>query len=175
MEIKIKFILVVFIFSFLSCNEKRDINSLKEQNRQVDNSIIENKVIKSEILEKDNLKHQAPEISIENNKSNLGEDLAEINCYVKKIYQKNNLTYVDIDVVEVNLTPEGDRTIINKNPKIRTYVVDKNTIIYLRNCDSATPEELLKMDKNKLEDKSIIVVGSSKDGVLESLNFGCYG
>ncbi len=174
MEINIKIGLVIFLFSFFSCVEKRETNSLKEQNRQVDSSEIENNIIKSEILENNNLKHPEPKTSFEINNSNLGEDMAEINCYVKRIYRKNNLTYVDIDVVEVILTPEGDRTIINKNPKIRTYLVDNNTIIYLHNCKSATPEELLNMDKNKLDDKSIIVVGSSKYGVLESLNFGCY-
>lgn len=103
-------------------------------------------------------------------KMNLGEDIAEINCYVKKIYRKNNLTFVDIDIVQIKYYSEGgERHIINENPKIRTYIVDDSTIIYGHNCERITPEKLTEIEK------SIIVVGSAKDGVLESINFGCYG
>lgn len=109
-------------------------------------------------------------------KFNLGEDIAEINCYVKNIYRKDNLTFVDIDIVQVKYTSEGgERIIINENPKTRTYIVDDTTIIYAQDCESVTPEKLTEIEKSLLDDKSIIVVGSSKDGVLESINFGCYG
>jgi hypothetical protein len=47
----------------------------------------------------------------------------EINCYVKDIYKKNGNIYVDLDFVEIQYKNVDERVIVNKNPKIRTYIV----------------------------------------------------
>lgn len=113
---------------------------------------------------------------IQSYKSTLGEDISEINCYVKNIYKKDNLAFVNIDIIQLKYSDEeGDRIILNENPKIRTYMIDDTTIIYGPDCERITSEKLTEIEKLVLDDTSIIVIGSSKDGVLESIYFGCYG
>ncbi|MDB2463170.1 hypothetical protein N9W61_03620 [Algibacter sp.] len=108
-------------------------------------------------------------------KFNLGEDISEMSFYVKDIYRKDNLICVDLDIVQIKYTEEDDKIILNENSKIRTYIIDDTTIIYTpKNCEGVTPEKLTEIKKSVLDDKTIIVVGGSKDGVLESINFGCY-
>ncbi|MCB0743805.1 MAG: hypothetical protein KDC67_07875 [Ignavibacteriae bacterium] len=171
MKIKEKIFYILILALFISCNEKQEskigIKAIKSDS-ELDPSNQTEKIAKS-----DN-KIEKTKSKIHVYKDILGEDLSEINCYVKNIYRKDNLTFVEIDIVRVEITPEGERTIINENSKIRTYVAGINTIIYGYDCKILDSEELARMDKSLLKNKSIIVVGSSKDGVLESLNFGCY-
>ncbi|MEO5911750.1 MAG: hypothetical protein ABIP95_12745 [Pelobium sp.] len=110
----------------------------------------------------------------------LGEDLAEIHAYAKRIYTINGVIYIDIDVVEIRYPTSGDydesdREIINKNPKIRTYIIDKETAILSNICKDLTASELLNIQKNVLKDKNIIIIGRSKNGKMLEINFGCYG
>lgn len=152
-----RFILFIIIISITSCKEKRSKSVL------IENEIKLTMEVNS--FDKKSL--------IYTNK--LSEDIAEINCYVKKIYKKNNLIFVDIDLVDIKYNQDGDRIIINKNPKIRTYIINDKTIIYSHKCETLKPKELTEIEKSILNNKSIIVVGSSKNGCLESINFGCYG
>jgi hypothetical protein len=125
-------------------------------------------------------KKQSAEIKSksDNEKQNeiiLGEDTPEINAYAKGIYKKDGKFYVELDFVEIKYKNVDERVIVNKNPKIRTYLIDHRTSIASKDCKELTPEELLKIRKKLLNDKNIIVIGTSKDGKMESVNFGCYG
>lgn len=110
----------------------------------------------------------------------LGEDISKINAYAKKIYKVNDVIYIDIDVVEFRYPTKGewdesDREIVNKNPKIRTYIIDNKTSILSNNCKDLTSSELFQLQESILNDKSIIVIGISKNGKMQEINFGCYG
>lgn len=105
----------------------------------------------------------------------LGEDLDEINCYVKNIYAIGNNIYVDIDVIQIKYRNIDERYIVNQNLKIRTYLVDKNTLIYSDDCKEISPTHLLKIKSRLLNNKEIIAVGKSENGKMLSINFGCYG
>ncbi len=125
-------------------------------------------------------KKQSAEIKTksDNEKQNeivLGEDIPEINSYCKNIYEKDGKFYVELDFVEIKYKNVDERVIVNKNPKIRTYLIDDNTWISSKDCKELTPEELLKIRKKLLNDKNIIVIGTSKNGRMKSINFGCYG
>jgi hypothetical protein len=153
----LRLILLFFATFLISCKQKKESTVIPEKKTE------------------SNIEFEKPIKKILIDRTNLGEDIAEINCYVKKIYRKDNLTFVDIDIVQVELTPEGERTIINQNSKIRTYIIDDNTIISSNKCEKLKPKQLIGIEKSFLNDKSIIVIGSSKDGIMESINFGCYG
>lgn len=105
----------------------------------------------------------------------LGENIPEVNAYVKNIYEKDNKVYVELDLVEFRYKNTDERVIVNNNPKIRTYIIDDNTLIYSNDCKRPTLEELLQIKKKLLTDKSMIIVGTSEDGRMKSINFGCYG
>ena len=105
----------------------------------------------------------------------LGEDIDEINAYLKKIYSMNGKIYVDIDIVQIHYTNVDERKIINANPKIRTYEIDDKTLIYSNDCKTYKPFDLIKYKYALLKDKSIILVGKSVNGKMISINFGCYG
>jgi hypothetical protein len=121
-------------------------------------------------------KKQSTEIKTEKqNEIILGEDIPEINSYVKNIYEKDGRFYVELDLVEIKYKNADERLIVNKNPKIRTYLIDDNTWISSKDCKELIPEELLKIKEKLLNDKNIIVIGTSKDGRMKSINFGCYG
>jgi len=130
--------------------------------------------------EKNYSQKQSAEIKTksDNEKQNeiiLGEDIPEINSYCKNIYEKGGKFYVELDLVEIKYRNVDERIIVNKNPKIRTYLIDDNTWISSKDCKELKPKELLKIRKKLLNDKNIIVIGASKDGRVESINFGCYG
>ncbi|MCL9804890.1 hypothetical protein NAT51_05125 [Flavobacterium amniphilum] len=105
----------------------------------------------------------------------LGEDISEINAYVKNIYAKNGKTCVDIDLVQFKYRNTDERIVINKNPKIRTYILDKNSLIYTDDCKEAGPSDLIKIRDRILKNKSLLIVGQSKSGKMVSINFGCFG
>ncbi|MPT32317.1 MAG: hypothetical protein E2600_11770 [Chryseobacterium sp.] len=111
----------------------------------------------------------------EQNEIILGEDIPEINAYVKNIYEKNGKFYVELDLVEIKYKNVDERMIVNKNPKVRTYVIDDHTLIYSNDCKELIVKQLLQARKKLLKNKSIIVVGTSKDGRMKNINFGCYG
>lgn len=129
----------------------------------------ENKATKTEIaLKTETLKIQEDEII-------LGEDKQEFNAYIKNIYQKKGIVYIELDFVEIKYKNVDDRIIINKNPKIRTYIIDKVTKIHTKDCKEIRHIEIMKQKENILKYKSIIVIGGSQNGKLTYINFGCYG
>lgn len=105
----------------------------------------------------------------------LGEDTEEINSYVKDIYEKNGIIYVDLDFVEIKYKNVDERVIVNKNPKIRTYIVDLYTEIATKDCKELNALDMFKNKDSLLKDKITVVIGESKDGKMLSINFGCYG
>lgn len=105
----------------------------------------------------------------------LGEDIKEINAFIKNIYRQNEHLYVDLDVIQIKYSKEGSREIINKNNKIRTYEIDDKTLIYSNECKTLNQKELLEIKNTLLSNSTIILVGQSKNGKMVSINFGCYG
>lgn len=119
----------------------------------------------------------------EKNKSEgivLGEDSSDINAYLKNIYKKNGKLYIDLDFVNFRYPTEGDydvsdREIVNNNPKIRTYLIDDSTLIISNACKQIKSLELFENRNSILKNKRIITIGSSKNGKMQEINFGCYG
>lgn len=105
----------------------------------------------------------------------LGEDKKEINALVKGIYQKGEKVYIELDFVQIKYKNVDELVVVNVNPKIRTYLVDSNTLIYSKDCKVWKIKEVLQNKDLLVNDKNILLVGDSKKGVLISLNFGCYG
>lgn len=105
----------------------------------------------------------------------LGEDIENFYAYVKNIYKIGNTVYIDVDVVEVEVDTEEGITVTNNNPKIRTYIVDSETIIYGKHCGEMTLNDLLNTKDSILNDDSILLVGGARSGRMSGLNFGCYG
>lgn len=105
----------------------------------------------------------------------LGEDLEEINAFIKNIYSLNEKVYVEIDVVQIDYKNIDEPVIKNENLKVRTYLIDNNTLINTDDCKEINPSELIKIKNRLLNDKSIIIVGKSENGKMVSINFGCYG
>lgn len=105
----------------------------------------------------------------------MGEDKDEIDAYVKDIYEKNGNIYIDLDFVEIKYKNVDDRVIVNKNPKIRTYIVDLYTQIATKDCKELISLDMITHRKELLKNKFALVIGKSKDCRMLSLNFGCYG
>ena len=169
-ELKIIIILKLLILTLLiqSCKNKTEEQkqTTKLKNVEIGNDSVSKNVQQTE--------------TEQNDKIILGEDISEINAYAKKIYEIKGIIYVDLDLVEFSYPTQGeydksDRKIINNNPKIRTYEIDKKTSILSNNCKNLSDTELLKMQKSILKVKSIIVIGRSKNGKILEINFGCYG
>lgn len=109
------------------------------------------------------------------NKINIGEDIAQISAYAKDIYEFEGIVYIDIDLIEIHYKNVDERVVINKNKKIRTYKIDNTTLIYSTDCKKIDAKQLLAVKESQLKDKTIIIVGESKNGKMLGLNFGCYG
>lgn len=160
-------LLMIFIcFGLQSCEKK----NIKQREPQKTINVDTN-------LTSENNEH--PE-KIKNDDIDLGEDLSKINAYAKRIYKRNGHIYIDLDLVEFRYPTEGewdesDRTIVNNNPKIRTYIIDDKTSILSNICKELTSSELFQIRESVLRDKSIIVIGRSKNGKMLEINFGCYG
>lgn len=107
-------------------------------------------------------------------KIKLGEDIKEIRAYTKNLYKVGGRVYIDLDLVTITYRNIDERVVVNKSTKIRTYIVDQNTLIYADNCKEVSPSELLKRKAIILKKKAIVVVGASKNGKMVSVNFGCY-
>lgn len=105
----------------------------------------------------------------------LGEDIESIEAYVTDIYAADGIVYVDIDLVQIRYENIDEKVVVNNNPKIRTYIIDENTLIYSNECKEITPQQMVRDKESLLKDKTIITVGSSRRGKMESINFGCYG
>jgi len=104
----------------------------------------------------------------------LSEDLELINAYPKNIYQVNEVVYIDIDLVTIKYPNVDEKVIVNKSRKLRTYIVDGDTLIYSDDCKQIGPMELLKRKDIILNNTSIVMAGKSKNGKMVSANFGCY-
>ncbi len=155
-------------FLFQSCESKTEKQAQAESKKNIELS----NVSASKIIE--------PSENQKDDAIFLGEDVAEIHAYAKKIYAINEIIYIDIDLVEIRYPTSGDyevsdREIINDNPKIRTYIIDKETAILSNICKDLTAPKLLNIQKEVLRDKNIIVIGRSKNGKMLGINFGCYG
>ncbi|MFC4162768.1 hypothetical protein ACFOWU_03825 [Epilithonimonas zeae] len=150
---RIVFLIFIFIIILTGCNEKDSSTQQKNED------ILPNKIAESN----------------QENNVILGEDLPEINAYAKNIYKKNNVIYIEIDLIEIKYENVDDKIIVNNNPKIRTYIIDKSSLIYSNDCKELTVSELFKIKEKLLKDHSIIIVGTSEHGKMKSLNFGCYG
>lgn len=131
------------------------------------NGIIYNNIVEKETTESIN-------ISVANS-IQLGENIDEINAYLKNIYSLNEKVYVDIDIVQIKYINVDEREVINENTKIRTYEIDAKTLIYSNDCKTLKRLDLIKLKDNLLNNKSLILVGESENGKMLSINFGCYG
>ncbi len=120
-------------------------------------------------------KYDDPVVDPNAEKIPLGEDKEEINAYVKNIYEKDGIVYVDLDFVEIKYKNVDERVIVNRSSKIRTYIVDLDTFVMTKDCKEITSLDMLKYKNKILENRSYIVIGKSKEGKMLSLNFGCYG
>ena len=109
---RIVFLIFIFIIILTGCNEKD--NSTQQENED----ILPNKIAESN----------------QENNVILGEDLPEINAYAKNIYKKNNVIYIEIDLVEIKYKNVDVKIIVNNNPKIRTYIINENSLIYSYVC-----------------------------------------
>ncbi|MDI1255248.1 MAG: hypothetical protein PSV16_04025 [Flavobacterium sp.] len=105
----------------------------------------------------------------------MGEDIEEINAYPKKIYKANQIIYIDIDLVKIEYKNIDEKVIVNKNHKIRTYIINENTLIYSGDCKTLTADEFFQNRQLILNSNANIAVGQSKNGKMISINFGCYG
>ncbi|MDY3338677.1 hypothetical protein PG279_05740 [Riemerella anatipestifer] len=112
---------------------------------------------------------------IEPEKISLGEDFEDINAYAKNIYEKNGIIYIDLDFVEIKYRNIDEKFIVNKNPKIRTYIIDAHTLVISNDCEKLVPLDILKYKESLLKDKTAVTIGESKNGRMVSVNFGCYG
>lgn len=77
--------------------------------------------------------------------------------------------------MEIQYKNVDERVIVNKNPKIRTYIIELYTEIATKDCKELTALDMLKHKNILLKDKTAIVIGKSKDGKMLSINFGRYG
>ena len=62
-------------------------------------------------------------------------------CYIRKLYELNNIFYVDVDFINIETVKDGDyeySQIVNNNPKIRTYCLGTET-------DANLTEQEIKM------------------------------
>ncbi|MDA6072046.1 hypothetical protein NJT12_20685 [Flavobacterium sp. AC] len=145
-----------FIF-FFSCNQIKEDQSNAKENLIKTESVTEKKSSKSSA------------------KIVLGDDKDEINALVKNIYEINGEVFIDLDFVQIKFKNVDERVVINENPKIRTYKVDSESLIYSKDCKTLNLKELIRSKSKILRDKTIILVGEAKGGRMQSLNFGCYG
>lgn len=156
-----KKLLTLFILAFAlqSCENKTQKEMENEPLQQVENS---------------NIVHPSKYDDVQNGII-LGEDVQEINCYVKDIYEKDGIIYANLDFVEIQYKNVDERVIVNKNPKIRTYIIDLYTKIATKDCKKLDELEMLKLKDILLKDKTTIVIARSENGKLLEINFGCYG
>ncbi|MDR2270131.1 MAG: hypothetical protein LBF27_04415 [Sphingobacterium sp.] len=157
------FTLLIIVFTIQSCENTTQRTAKREASEEIENDIIHPS------------KYDDPADSLNNEQIPLGEDQEEINAYIKNIYERNGIVYVDLDFVVVKYENVDERVIVNRNPKIRTYIVDLDTYIMTKDCKKITSLEMLKHKSTLLKDTSTLVIGQSKDGKMLSLNFGCYG
>ncbi|MCO7319849.1 hypothetical protein OKE80_11055, partial [Riemerella anatipestifer] len=68
-----------------------------------------------------------------------------------------------------------EKFIVNKNSKIRTYIIDAHTLVISNDCEKLAPLDILKYKEALLKDKTAVTIGESKNGRMISVNFGCYG
>ncbi|TDL99585.1 MAG: hypothetical protein C4K58_06755 [Flavobacteriaceae bacterium] len=162
---KINNLFLVTVFLFQSCSNVKEKNTI--ENDLPEKSEISNQIYPSK---------QNTQIENQNDDEiTLGEDKEEINCYVKNIYNRNEIVYIELDFVEIKYENVDERVIINNNSKIRTYIVDSHTSIGTKDCKELNALDMLKYKDSLLKDKTTIVIGESKDGKMLSINFGCYG
>jgi hypothetical protein len=162
---KIFTLLLATAFLFQSCGNGTEKKTT--ENRQLQQSGTSDKIYPSKFDD-----------SAENKNTDeiiLGEDMEEINSYVKDIYKKNGIIYIDLDFVEIKYENIDERVVVNKNPKIRTYIVDLYTEILSKDCKELNALDMLKHKDSLLKDKITVVIGKAKDGKMLSINFGCYG
>lgn len=145
---KMRFLIFTIIFTLFSCNN--DNNSWQKSKTLASQNVIEKKIV-------------------------LGENIPEINAYAKKIYKKDNVIYIELDLVEIKYKNVDDRIIVNQNPKIRTYIIDNRSLIYSNDCKEISASKLFKIKEKLLKNHSVIVIGTSENGRMKSINFGCYG
>ena len=85
-------------------------------------------------------------------------------CYIRKLYELNNIFYIDVDFINIETVKDGDyeySQIVNNNPKIRTYCLGTET-------DANLTEQEIKMYIN--EDKESLFIVSAKNGYIVTLN-----
>lgn len=153
--------LITFVFILQSCENKTQ-------------KVTENKPLQQTVDKDGTHPSEYEDVKIDNHsndKTILGEDAQEINCYVKNIYEKNGIIYVDVDFIEI----KDENVVVNKNPKIRTYIIDSHTEITTKDCKQLNALDMLKNKDILLKDKITVVIGESKNGKMLSINFGCYG
>ena len=156
--------LLIIAFVLQSCENKTQT--------ETDNKLRQQTVKSDTIVNPENNKQDGNQNNAE---IILGENMEEINAYTKDIYEKNGIIYIDLDFVEIKYKNVDERVIVNKNPKIRTYIIDNNTSILSNLCKELKSSELFQTKESILNNKNIITIGRSKNGKMIEINFGCYG
>jgi hypothetical protein len=156
--------LLIIAFVLQSCENKTQT--------ETDNKLRQQTVKSDTIVNPENNKQDGNQNNAE---IILGENMEEINAYTKDIYEKNGIIYIDLDFVEIKYKNVDERIIVNKNPKIRTYIIDNNTSILSNLCKELKSSELFQTKESILNNKNIITIGRSKNGKMIEINFGCYG
>lgn len=149
-SIFLKFLIALILFS---CEKFKETTSLKRPSVSIQNTV--DNAMQNDIV--------------------LVEDLPEINSYCKNVYEKDGKYYIELDLIEIKYKNVDKRVIVNKNPKIRTYIIDDNTWISSKDCRELKLGELLEIKDKLVNYKDKVVIGTSKNGRMVSLNFGCYG
>jgi hypothetical protein len=103
-----------------------------------------------------------------------GEDKSHIDAYATDIYASNDSLFVVLDFVAINYHNVDEREIVNNQTRLRKYVIDTSTYILLKSCEQLSPKALLQQAPTILADRKQLVVGQAANGVLSSINFGCY-
>ncbi len=141
---------IIFLLAFISCNQGQK-ETVKIENQKIDSF---NYLAKADSVE-------------------TGEDKKEFSALVKNISQEDGVVII-LDFVEVIYSNSGERKVKNTNSKLRRYKADSSTLIYLKNCNEVRVSELHLFRNEILKDSTQVAIGSSKNGKLESINFGCY-
>jgi hypothetical protein len=104
----------------------------------------------------------------------LGEDKSHIDAYATDMYASNDSLFVVLDFVEIKYHNVDEREIVNNQTRLRKYLVDSSTYILLKSCQQLSSKALLQEAPKILADRKQLVVGQAANGVLSSINFGCY-
>lgn len=99
-------------------------------------------------------------------------------AYVKDIKKIENHYFVTFDKVVVkHNSATGDVKIINNNKTLRTMILSTEATFMSADCNEIHIEDLVKHKGKflKLKNKYAVPILGIENGIVMSINFGCYG